>query len=660
MWLPFCHLKKMGLLATTLKYIIFIGSSLWKQFVRVIIWVGETSLLSTASDDISNDDFYSTSPYPKIIQKSPRNSFKNTENNTFEDFIHKNNFEAYSLFNSDATSHLDNHIKLLIKEKYASGTSINKKGTRNTLTYSANDVKCLSPLQENVLASVQVAKFNSGALSCIKPGIRSSSISSALSIDLSCSSKDRSLQESSRGTSRTTGSPSPVGIRKSIKENENIPHTNRALNVPSKKETFSAYSTSDTDEDLEKHYDQNKGKYSGSRNVQTTFNIEKIPQFQTSLNFPSDVSHRNIFETLESENKSNVPAELIDHLSYRNPSHKQIASEGHPKCKGESTFIKKNVTCGDSLSFTNYNKGTPKIDVTILKDEIVALREEICARKGKLASCSVPLLSASQEKCFISSVEDISNLRKEISALKSDFLSLFQKDKLKNEASFSNMKKIIVNNISRQTILQPCQVKSTSIDSLKYSDDNHSSLVRRLDSFGGFPLKGTAGKNYKKFNDVLYKREHARISRSENPFSNAPISYNEPVPGTIFKRVDSFKGSSKSKLFREKRENKYQSSFSSERARAFQPNAATMIPLKGDYLKFSKQVLQSVVRTRLRCLNASEEQWQFVADFHEEESDSDSDNGDWSPTQQEISQIKSDELIMYGLCRPPFQIKNVK
>ncbi|XP_018010805.1 uncharacterized protein LOC108668158 isoform X2 [Hyalella azteca] len=69
----------------------------------------------------------------------------------------------------------------------------------------------------------------------------------------------------------------------------------------------------------------------------------------------------------------------------------------------------------------------PKIDITALKGEIMALKREIIARKGGGA----PILQSPQENqtqfpinSFVSSVEDIGSLRSEISALKQDFLSL--------------------------------------------------------------------------------------------------------------------------------------------------------------------------------------------------------------------------------------------
>ncbi|XP_064106518.1 uncharacterized protein LOC135215582 isoform X4 [Macrobrachium nipponense] len=67
----------------------------------------------------------------------------------------------------------------------------------------------------------------------------------------------------------------------------------------------------------------------------------------------------------------------------------------------------------------------PTFDITSLKNEISAIKAEILTRKGKQAH----LKEDSEERCIVSSCEDISNLRDEILSLKEDFYSLLSENK---------------------------------------------------------------------------------------------------------------------------------------------------------------------------------------------------------------------------------------
>ena len=117
-----------------------------------------------------------------------------------------------------------------------------------------------------------------------------------------------------------------------------------------------------------------------------------------------------------------------------------------------------------------------KIDITSLKGEIMALKKEIFARKGRVLPTSP---DKSEKETFVSSVEDIGSLRCEISALKKDFLSLLD-DNTKSCLKSANKKskyKYAGKAMSIDSVddifkpKSPCLDRISSLDKKSLSDD---------------------------------------------------------------------------------------------------------------------------------------------------------------------------------------------
>ncbi|KAF2362469.1 Protein kinase domain [Trinorchestia longiramus] len=140
----------------------------------------------------------------------------------------------------------------------------------------------------------------------------------------------------------------------------------------------------------------------------------------------------------------------------------------------------------------------PKIDITSLKGEIMALKREIFARKGGVVPTPENQENtAIADKSFVSSVEDIGSLRNEISALKQDFLSLLDdnaKSSLKNACKKSKYKYSgkAVSIDSVNDIFKPkstCLDRISSLDQKSVSDDDDGLFFSCKQSKWKFPDK---------------------------------------------------------------------------------------------------------------------------------------------------------------------------
>ncbi|KAK8738875.1 hypothetical protein OTU49_003715 [Cherax quadricarinatus] len=104
----------------------------------------------------------------------------------------------------------------------------------------------------------------------------------------------------------------------------------------------------------------------------------------------------------------------------------------------------------------------PVLDITSLRNEITAIKAEILTRKGK----KTHHIFDSEERCFVSSCEDITNLRDEILSLKKDFYSLLDEN---TSVSKGVPKKSKTHHQSQKRHKGPLlkhQLKSVSIDNV--------------------------------------------------------------------------------------------------------------------------------------------------------------------------------------------------
>nr|XP_045622570.1 uncharacterized protein LOC123773120 isoform X1 [Procambarus clarkii] len=135
----------------------------------------------------------------------------------------------------------------------------------------------------------------------------------------------------------------------------------------------------------------------------------------------------------------------------------------------------------------------PVLDITSLRKEITAIKAEILTRKGKKTHHIVD----SEERCFVSSCEDITNLRDEILSLKQDFYTLLDenapvsKDVCKKRKSHYQSKKHHEHLYSQRAPLLKHQLKSVSIDNVEELKKNYA----KDDAASSFLRKGK-GKKY--------------------------------------------------------------------------------------------------------------------------------------------------------------------
>ncbi|CAL4067742.1 unnamed protein product, partial [Meganyctiphanes norvegica] len=119
----------------------------------------------------------------------------------------------------------------------------------------------------------------------------------------------------------------------------------------------------------------------------------------------------------------------------------------------------------------------PAIDITSLRNELSSIKAEILSRKGiREAKGESKSGETSLDRCFVTSCEDITNLKDEISALKKDFLLLLDDTKSLKSPTSKNLKK---------TKAPPLKVlKSTSIDSFDHLKSHYKKKKKLSETSG--------------------------------------------------------------------------------------------------------------------------------------------------------------------------------
>lgn len=674
----------MGLVTGTLEQIVTVGAALWSQLVSVILWLGDSLIVPSSQETAVKPltEGFSASASPIANRRRLSNAGGDNTSSVSRDARVRNTKSM--MVQSNVTSVLDEHLRTLIKERYASGTNINKKGLSCSTSRSSNDLTTplplkagFSPLQDDVMKVIQEAKYSRALGDKNKQPFRRASVSSVLSVDsiVSASSLDpSSFYGSSRGTSRGSQSPSPSDVTRGtiLKRLVGAPPPRGLQKIPLKEQDkFLVNLVSDTDEEVEQLpldlKDANsEGDQESEKRVKWTPRmpaaLSPVPEMSNSRKKPARCGAVGD-DSLEPKSGgfSHVtPYPVLSVARENSSSVSSYNSSSFPKSSHHSS--EGNVTSSESLPKSSA-KAVPRFDITGLKDEILALREEISARKGKLASCSVPHITALEDRCFVTSVEDITSLRKEISALKKDFFSLLKDNTKQKVGKLHNLKKIS-GAISKKDQAS-LTVKSGSIDSIdEYGKTKGpaASVIRRLNSFNGIPLKGTTVlSNLKKKCEKPWQKDHARLSLSQLPPTTTAIL--ETV-----KKSESFKALRKYKSNKSLQDNSKtnENVYSSESIRAFKPRAATMQPVKGVYFSFSCTTLQKAVQVRLAGGSQSESRNGvifddgYATDDDEEEEGEEEEGEPWLPSATERACLTQEELVLYGLRPPPSNIRKLR
>ena len=205
--------------------------------------------------------------------------------------------------------------------------------------------------------------------------------------------------------------------------------------------------------------------------------------------------------------------------------------------KSFSKLDHKKSVSSDSILSDNVVPPAPKIDITSLKSEIFALKEDIMARKGRVAEEAArkeakTLNEKKEDKFYVSSVEDITCLRDEIAALKNDFLSLLDdnsKNKLKEVCKNSKKKAKTANALK-------FQLKSVSSDCLD-GINNEQGVLERNSSLSFIPTMGEDNKVTKRKNlnnsnirpksDVILDKNVVHKIGSENTKNDSNVKNNQ-------------------------------------------------------------------------------------------------------------------------------------
>ena len=161
----------------------------------------------------------------------------------------------------------------------------------------------------------------------------------------------------------------------------------------------------------------------------------------------------------------------------------------------------------------------PKIDITALRGEIMALKNEILTRKGKASSPTTK--DASVQRMFVSSVEDIGSLKNEISALKQDFLSLLDDNAKSNLRSVYKKKPKLLFAGKAQSIdciddirkpKSPCLERISSLDQMVSSDDEDGFLLSQRKSKWSYDTKENNTEK-RGSSDVWFQSSNVKLSK---------------------------------------------------------------------------------------------------------------------------------------------------
>ena len=614
-----------------------LGAAVWSHMLNVVAWIGGQWYFSHAVENkIANNGLNATTTSTATITGKTHSSQAPST---------KGIVTSSRVF-VDKTSYVDKQLRTLIKEKYKSGTSTTKRessllprlstGSSNSDLIAA--VKGFSCLQDEVMKAIQDAKISSSVLAdSLGSGAkkRGASIASTLNFDSRNSRCNKLLSPSDcasklQSERSRSHSPKPPVIKKGLcRFNINLADRN----TESSNRGSALDITTDTDDEFDEallsdttvsDLECDKSNLWTPR-LPHEFGHAPVTKYDAQSDKASQKNLKTKSNCKNLENPKLCP--LGGSLKDRSSSEDSIISPHEP-------FIKKSMFL-------------PKFDITTLKGEIVSLREEISARKGKLAASSVPHFEVPSEKFFVSSIQEISNLREEISSLKNDFFTLMKENAKNKLNKIQTFKKISSNyNASTKQHLKR-HFKSSSIDSIEdVCKSEDEPVVKRLNSFNGLPVKGTMlrylNKN-RKDKDWASLKKHP--SSTDHDITDSQSSQQQKCC------VTSTETSVISKKVAE-----VPCEFSSEAARNFQPRASTMIPVRSISRNFSASTLHQAVNIRLHdlCMENKNEFTHAFIDEWEEDSDTEDDIS-WD--EKAYKDISIEESVMYGLRLPSSHVR---
>uniref|UniRef100_A0A6A7FQW4 non-specific serine/threonine protein kinase n=1 Tax=Hirondellea gigas TaxID=1518452 RepID=A0A6A7FQW4_9CRUS len=310
-----------------------------------------------------------------------------------------------------------------------------------------------------------------------------------------------------------------------------------------------------------------------------------------------------------------------------------------------------------------------KIDITGLRGEIMALKKEILARKGRVAcpSSDQETENKSREgKVFVSSVDDIGGLKSEITALKHDFLSLLDDNaksnliaacKVKKKSKMKYTGKAIsidsVDGIFRPK--SPCLERITSLDNVSVTDDDEDGLLLSCRK----PKWSYDGKEERQTSDVWFQTPNFKLSKgyiakskldslelAARCFSTTAklnaisSSKSSPVPSSLYLRqqVPQSAVMSPTKPYYER--------FCPATLRRLTEMLNTKTVPEGDAVEEVSEKTSSELDTTPPCDHDDSSDDGFASDVYDDDDDGDSGG-------EEVQLPCSVERVLYGLESPP-------
>ncbi|XP_042864369.1 uncharacterized protein LOC122248415 isoform X2 [Penaeus japonicus] len=296
----------------------------------------------------------------------------------------------------------------------------------------------------------------------------------------------------------------------------------------------------------------------------------------------------------------------------------------------------------------------PKLDITSLRNEISAIRAEILTRKGSQSHVK----EESEERCFVSSCDDITNLRDEILSLKQDFYTLLSENTSSPASGSKKQKKTHRQHQHLKGPLLKHQLKSISIDNV---DDLRKQSVK--EHKGGFAPFGSEAKGEADAVRGLSRSSISVVQDLKEEQEGSSSSVSRPSSEVYYSTQISTES--------------YESAASElPGPRASPPYEA----LKDDDSKEGSVRASSVTRRSTRVEKGEEKEKgeegaksplecgaskvEILSDEdNEEEEEGDTDDEDSDTTEDECQQIlknsrtTSVERVLYGIDPPPYKIR---
>ncbi|XP_047475956.1 uncharacterized protein LOC125029826 [Penaeus chinensis] len=296
----------------------------------------------------------------------------------------------------------------------------------------------------------------------------------------------------------------------------------------------------------------------------------------------------------------------------------------------------------------------PKLDITSLRNEISAIRAEILTRKGSHSHAK----EESEERCFVSSCDDITNLRDEILSLKQDFYSLLSENTASPKSGSKKQKKAHKQHQHLKGPMLKHQLKSISIDNV---DDIRKQSVR--DRKGGFAPFGAEAKckrglSRSSINVAQDLKEEQEGSSSSISRPSSEVYYSTQISTESYESAASeLPGLRASPPYKALEED--DSKEGSVRASSV-TRRSTRVKEEEEGGDEKSPLECSASKAEILSDEDNEEKEE---EEEEEEGEGDTDDGDSDTTEDECQQIlknsrtTSVERVLYGIDPPPYKIR---